>query len=111
MVEPEKPSGGGSPKSRSAKFIGWAKVCLVIAGIALAFNLLTVQLPKLADRMSDALPDLARDFLLWFATDKTIAQINVWATEWSGILTLLGLVLAIMLYVLSLNLNRPEQKH
>jgi hypothetical protein len=78
------------------------KVGMVVAGGGLFLNIVNVQIPKMSSQLEDAMPGLTRDFLLWLATDKTISEINSFAAEWSGLLTLLGIGLAVIFYFLSL---------
>jgi hypothetical protein len=107
MNESEQPEHVSTIKLASKIARKAANVVVVLTGIVLLLYIVNVLIPKLLTQMGDAIsaaiPDLARNFLLWLATDPTVAKINDFATEWSGLLTILGIVLAIVLYILSLN--------
>lgn len=106
MSTPEAPKS----VSLAKRLIGYAGVLAtisaVIGGIALAFFALhlfvDVLIPSIFQQIGAATPGVLRDFLLWLATDKTVAEINDFASEWSGLLTLLGIALAVVFFVLSL---------
>jgi hypothetical protein len=106
MNESEQPEHVSTLKRVSGITRKAAKVFIVLAGIGLLINIVSVQIPKLltqiGDLISAAIPDIARNFLLWFSTDPTLAKINAWAAEWSGLLTILGIALAIVFYLSSL---------
>jgi hypothetical protein len=102
MSESAKPEHVSAIKRVSGIARKTAKVFLVLAGIGLLINFVTVQIPKLMSQINDAAPAISRDFLLWLATDKTVSQINALASDWSGLLTILGIVLAVVFYILSL---------
>jgi hypothetical protein len=109
MSEPKDPNQH-SPFKRATEIARTLfKVGVVLAGIGLLLNIVNVQIPKLLVQLEDATPGFTRDFLLWLATDKTVAQVNSFAAEWSGLLTLLGIGLAVIFFVLSLS-DRPKTK-
>jgi hypothetical protein len=102
MSEPNDPNQRSSLKHATEVARSLFKAALVLAGIGFLLYVVNVQIPRMSEQFEDTMPGLVRDFLLWFATDKTVAQINSFAAEWSGLLTLLGIGLAVIFYVLSL---------
>jgi hypothetical protein len=107
MSEPKDPNQRNSFKRATEVARTLFHLALVLAGVGFALYVVNVQIPRMSEQLEDAMPGFARDFLLWLATDKTVAQVNSFAAQWSGLLTLLGIGLAVIFFVLSLP-DRPK---